>query len=254
MAEHLKEEDGAGHGSVKARHLPDHRNADVEVDPAANCWREALPLAPDHEADRPTKIGAAMVLCRLRLGAHHPNPSEAERRELIGEVLYAGDEKVLHSASARLNRGGREGGRATRRHQDAVYSNRLGAANQAAEVLRVFHPIERQDEGGLTTTHGTRKDLFRGNLWTASNHQGDPLMPIESGELADQRPLNFNDGDAQRCGVQHHLLQSGAALWHHEELDRLTSRGEGLLNWMSPSNQLLIWPYECECLRWDGAL
>ena len=37
-------------------------------------------------------------------------------------------------------------------------------------------------------------------------------MPIESGELADQRPLNFNDGDAQRGGVQHHLLQCGTAL------------------------------------------
>lgn len=66
-------------------------------------------LAPDHEADRATKVGAAVVLRRLSLGPHHPNPSEAERRELIGEVLHAGDEKVLHGASARLDRGGREG-------------------------------------------------------------------------------------------------------------------------------------------------
>ena len=37
-----------------------------------------------------------------------------------------------------------------------------------------------------------------------------------AGELADQRPLNFEDWDAQRGGVQHHLLQCGAALRHHE--------------------------------------
>lgn len=79
-------------------------------------------------------------------------------------------------------------------------------------------------------------------------------MPVESGELADQRPLNFDDGDAQRGGVQHHLLQCGAALWHHKQLDRFTSRGEGLFDWMTPSDQLLIWANECERLRRDGAL
>jgi hypothetical protein len=72
--------------------------------------------------------------------------------------------------------------------------------------------------------------------------------------LADQRPLNFNDGDAQRGGVQHHLLQCGATLWHHEELDRLTTRGERLFNGMTPSDQLLIRANECERLRRNGAL
>jgi hypothetical protein len=106
LAEHLKEENGAGHGGVEARHLPDHRDADVEVDPAADGWGEALPLAPDHEADRPAKVGTAVVLRRLGLGPHHPNPSEAECRELIGKALHAGDEEVFHGASARLDRGG----------------------------------------------------------------------------------------------------------------------------------------------------
>jgi hypothetical protein len=135
-----------------------------------------------------------------------------------------------------------------------VHPDRLSAANQAAEVLGVLHPIEREDEGGFAATHGTGKDLLRGNLWTASNHQGKPLMSVESGELADQRPFNFNDGDAQCGGVQHHLLQCGATLWHHKELDCLTSRGEGLLHWMAPSNQLLIGTNECERLRRNGAL
>jgi hypothetical protein len=54
--------------------------------------------------------------------------------------------------------------------------------------------------------------------------------------------------------VQHHLLQCGAALWNHKKLDRLTSRGEGLFNWMTPSDQLLIWANKCERLRRNGAL
>lgn len=135
-----------------------------------------------------------------------------------------------------------------------MHPHGLSAADQAAEVLRVLHPIERQDEGGLTTTDRTGEDLLWSNLWTAADHQGNPLMSVESGELADQRPLNFNDGDAQRCGVQHHLLQCGATLWDHEELDRLASRGEGLFNGMTPSNQLLIRANKCERLRRNGAL
>jgi hypothetical protein len=54
--------------------------------------------------------------------------------------------------------------------------------------------------------------------------------------------------------VQHHLLQCGATLWHHEKLDRFASRGEGLFNGMAPSNQLLIGTNECERLRRNGAL
>lgn len=135
-----------------------------------------------------------------------------------------------------------------------MHPNRLSAADQAAEVLRVLHPIERQDEGGLTMTDRTGEDLLRGNLWAASNHQRNALMPVKPGELADQRPLNFDDGDAQRGGVQHHLLQCGAALWHHEELDCLTSRGECLFNWMTPGNQLLVRTNKCERLRRNGAL
>jgi hypothetical protein len=79
-------------------------------------------------------------------------------------------------------------------------------------------------------------------------------MSVESGKLADQRTLNFNDGDAQRGGVQHHLLQCGATLWDHEKLDRLASRGEGLFNGMTPSDQLLIRANKCERLRRNGAL
>jgi hypothetical protein len=135
-----------------------------------------------------------------------------------------------------------------------VDSDRLSAADQAAEVLGVLHPIERQDEGGLAAADRTREDLLWGNLWAAADHQGNPLMSVESGELADQRPLNFNDGDAQRGGVQHHLLQCGATLWHHEELDRLTTRSERLFNGMTPSDQLLIRANKCERLRRNGAL
>ena len=75
LAENLEEKDGAGDRRIKARNPPDHGDADIEVDPSANRWGESLPLAPDHETDRPPKIGATVILGGLGLGAHHTDPS-----------------------------------------------------------------------------------------------------------------------------------------------------------------------------------
>jgi hypothetical protein len=135
-----------------------------------------------------------------------------------------------------------------------VNPDRLGAADQAPKVLRILDPIQGQDEWGLSAAHRSRQDLFWGNLWAASNHQRDPLMPIEAGELADQCPFNFNNGDAQGGRVQHHLLQRGATLRNDEELDRLTASAERLFYRVSPRNQLLIEADEGERLRRNGAL
>ena len=132
-------------------------------------------------------------------------------------------------------------------------TDRLGAADQAPKVLWILHAIEGQDEWGLTAAHRSRQDLFRGDLGAASNHQRDPLVSVEPSELADQGPFNFNDGDAQRGGVEDNLLQRGAALWNDEELDRLTTGRERLLHRVPPRDQLLIGTYESECLRGDSA-
>jgi len=254
LTEHLEEEHGARDRGVEARHSPHHGDADVEVDPAADRGREALPFAPYHEADRPAKVRAAVVLRRLRLGSYDPNPSESEGCELVGEALYSGDEKVFNGASTRLDRRGRERSRATGRHQDAVHSDRLGTADQAPEILRIFDPVESQDEGGFATTHGPRKDLFWGNLWPASHHQRNTLMPVEAGELTDERAFDLDDGNPQRCGMQHHLLQRSATLRYDEQLQRLATGAERLFYWMSPCDQLLIGTDQGERLCRNRAL
>jgi hypothetical protein len=36
-----------------------------------------------------------------------------------------------------------------------MHPDRLGAADEAAEVLGVLYPVERQDEGGLAARNGS---------------------------------------------------------------------------------------------------
>jgi hypothetical protein len=132
-------------------------------------------------------------------------------------------------------------------------SDRLGAADQAPEVLWILYSIEGEDEGGLSAAHRSRQNLFWGNFWAATNYQRDPLVSVKPSELADQGPFNFNNWDAQRGRMEDNLLQRGATLWNHEEFDRITASGERLLDWVTSRDQLLIGTDESECLRGDGA-
>jgi hypothetical protein len=92
----------------------------------------------------------------------------------------------------------------------------LGAADHAAEVLGVFNAIEGQKEGRFTPRDATGKEIFGGRLGASLHDKRDPLMPVEPGELANERPLNFDDRDAHGCCMQNELLQRIATLWHHE--------------------------------------
>ena len=133
-------------------------------------------------------------------------------------------------------------------------SNRLGTTNQAPEILWILHPIQRQDERRLSAAHRSRQNLFWGNLWAASNHKRNPLVPVEPSKLADQRTFNLNDWDAQRGRMENNLLQRGATLRNYEEFDRFTTRRERLLHRVPTRDQLLIRANESERLNGDGAL
>jgi hypothetical protein len=65
-------------------------------------------------------------------------------------------------------------------------------------------------------------------------------VSIKPGQLADQGACNLNDWDAECGGVEDHLLQGVASLRHHQEADRLSARGEGLLYRPTPSDHLVL--------------
>jgi hypothetical protein len=132
-----------------------------------------------------------------------------------------------------------------------VHPDRLSAADQAAEILGVLYPVERQDEGGLSARNGTGEQVLGGGLGTTLHDQGDPLVSIKPGQLADQGAFNLNDWDAECGGVEDHLLQGVASLRHHQEADRLSARGEGLLYRPTPSDDFVLWADHTRDLQGD---
>jgi hypothetical protein len=132
-----------------------------------------------------------------------------------------------------------------------MHPDRLGAADEAAEVLGVLYSVERQNVGGLPTRHGAGEQVFRGGLRAPLHDQRDPLMSIKPGQLADQGTLDLNDWDAQGGGVQDHLLQGISPLRHHQKADRLSSGGEGLFDGPTSSDHLVLWADHARNLEGD---
>ena len=121
-----------------------------------------------------------------------------------------------------------------------MHPDRLGAANEAAEVLGVLYSVERQDEGGLPACHGAGEQILGGCLRAALHDQRDPLVPIEPGQLTDKGTLDLNNWNAQGGGVEDHLLEGIPSLRHHQEPNRFTAGGEGLLYRPAPSDHLVL--------------
>jgi hypothetical protein len=134
-----------------------------------------------------------------------------------------------------------------------MHPHRLGATDQAAEVLGVLYPVEGEEEGGLPTRHGAGEQVLGGGLGAPLHDQCDALVAIEPRQLADESTLDLNDRDAQGGGVQDHLLQRVPSLRHHQEADRLAAGGEGLLYRPTPSDDLVLWADHARNLEGDGA-
>ena len=124
-----------------------------------------------------------------------------------------------------------------------MHPDRLGAANEAAEVLGILYPVEGEEVGSLPTCHGASEQVLGGGLRAALHNQRDPLVPIEPSQLADEGTLDLNNRDAEGGGVQDHLLEGIPPLRHHQEADRLSASGKCLLYWATSSDDLVLWSH-----------
>ena len=122
-----------------------------------------------------------------------------------------------------------------------MHPDRLGAANEAAEVLGVLYPVEGEEEGSLPTRHGAGEQVLGGGLGASLHDQGNTLVPIEPCQLADQGAFDLNNRDAEGSGMQDHLLKGVASLRHHQEADRFATGGESLLYRSTPRDDLVLW-------------
>ena len=215
----LEQQDRARDRGVERPDLAPHRDAhgrgryDAGCDPrcpAPRCPRRA-------PADRagPTSRKASGAVTRRRRPAAGP---AVQVGQAAREVVERHHQQVLHGARGCLD-GGRARWAPTRRigNRTPCDAARLGTAQQRAHVLGVLQRVEHQHEGRLAALAGAGHDVVEVGPSPRLHDQRHALVAVEAGERGQRATLDLDDRDAQRGGVQHQLVERGAALGHHQQ-------------------------------------
>jgi hypothetical protein len=111
-------------------------------------------------------LGAALV------EADAPEVVLLEDFEGTDHVDDAGDTEMLGRPRRGFDGDGAERGGAAFGDDDAVDAGTLGAAEESAEILRIFDAVEGEDEAGL----GTLEDVFKVEELAFADHGDDSLV------------------------------------------------------------------------------
>ena len=118
--------------------------------------------------------------------------------ERADEVGDAGDADVLGCAGGGFGYGGGDGGGASLREDDAVYSGAVGGADEGAEVVGIFDAVEGKEEAVLAVFFGG-EEVFDGEEFALADDGEDALVGIGAGEAGEL--VAGLDGDADVGGA-----------------------------------------------------
>jgi len=118
-------------------------------------------------------------------------------------------------------------------------TRRLGAAEQASEVLRILEGIEGEDEGRLAALDRAGEDVLQGREPPRGDDDGHALVPVEAGESRERAALDLDDRDPERRRVEDDALERLPAMGHDEQPARGPARGERLLDRVAAGDDLL---------------
>ncbi len=149
LPERLVEDDRCGHRRVQGTHTTEHRQADELVASITHQTVETLPLRTHDERDPAVVLGVVVVQLGLAGETHRPVAILLESLERLRQAADHGNPQVLHGARRCLGRGGRDLGRPVAGDDDAGDPGCLGATTDAAQVLRVLDPVQRQQHRRL---------------------------------------------------------------------------------------------------------
>ncbi len=125
------------------------------------------------------EVIAVVILGAVLIEADDPEMVLFEGFEGANEVNDAGDPEMLGGAGRGFDGDGAQRSGAAFGEEDAIDTGALGRAQKRAEVLRIFHPVERQHEAGRGLLAGRRfrccEQIFQSEE-VALAHDGDDTL------------------------------------------------------------------------------
>ena len=169
-------DDGTGGRNVERANATCHGDAQQVVAGAPDEIVQPRSLAAEDDDKIASEIELVVVGGAAFVESYDPKVVPLEFFEGTDEIDDAGDAQVLGCAGAGFDGGGAERRGAALGEQDAVNSCAIGHAEQRAEVLRIFDPIESEDEASGGAGPRGSKHVFDGEEFLRTDQRDDALV------------------------------------------------------------------------------
>ena len=198
------------------------------------------PSLPDDDGQRAAQVALSGGHRGIALGAGDPDAARVEIAQRRRQVVDRTQQEMLDGAGRGLYRGRAERRLPMGREQDPVHAGGLRAAQKRADVVGVLERIEHEDERRLLAFGGPRENVVQAGELPRLHDERYALMAVEAGERRQRTAFDFDDRDPQVRGMEHELLEGGAALGDDEQPDGGPSCDERLLDGAAAGYQLLV--------------
>jgi len=177
LAEGFIEHDGTGGGDVERADAARHWNAQQVVAGAANQLVQARAFAAQHQHAVAGQVELVVVGSASFVQADDPHILLFQVFQGTDQVDDAGNAEVFGCSSAGLD-GDRADGRGAALGEDnAVHASAVGYAEQRAQVLRVFHAVEGQQQAAARRISCVRRvQILYGEEFLRANESDDALV------------------------------------------------------------------------------
>ena len=106
---------------------------------------------------------------------------------VASQIRFLADQQVFDRAGRGIDHRRGDAGGAMAGQDDAMHTAGLGAAQQRAQVLRVLHLVEQQQQRGLAARLGQRQGLVEAGVGIRPRGQGHALMVGPGGRASNCR-------------------------------------------------------------------
>ena len=152
------------------------------------------------------------------------------------QVHHPGDAEVFGGPRAGLDRGGTQRGGAAFGQNHAVHAGAVRHAQQGAQVLGVFHAVQRQQEPGVPGGRQRLEEIFDRQKLLRADHGDNPLVGGGAGQFRQLLPrfLAHPDAGLAALGDQAGQAIVLALAGHHHVVKTAPPGPQGLLDRMNP--------------------
>ena len=232
LAARFEQADPGRDRDVERGYRAEQRDGDDPVAKLARQPAQPRPFGAQHPGERPRQVGVEQVFGAAGLGAGQPHAAILELAQRPGKIGDGDDRHRVRRARGRLGDRRIDADRAVLGHDHRVRAERVGAAQARAQVVRIGHAVEHQQQRRLVETfeHVVERAVRQRRV----DFGDDALVPVAAGDRIEPLVVDRMHGHAGAFRTLDQLART-TVVARRDHVDRAhafrmlaQSRGDGV--------------------------